>query len=335
MSMNYGVIWPSFWTGNTGRQLKFDADGRLVATYLMTSPHANIIGVYHCPIQHMAYEIGWPIEGASKGLLKLIDIGFCTFDEATDTVWVHEMAFYQIGERLKPLDKRVKHVHRFFDGIVNDHIKRAFFEKYGAAYLIPEPPDLPAKTSPIEAPSKPLQSPIEGGSDTITVTVTSTITDTITHPSGGNTPSDEGVKNPIRSTTKSSKRKPKPPTTPVPDGDRLNAMKLEFMVQADKRRIGAAEANEQFERFIDHHRSKANEFADWDAAGRNWIRNSFKFAGGQRGAAIPGNHPPQFQERQTNGYVTRIVKREQANHAADREPIDITPDRSSGPGGPG
>jgi hypothetical protein len=295
MSMNYGVIWPSFWTGNTGRQLKFDADGRLVATYLMTSPHANIIGVYHCPIQHMAYEIGWPIEGASKGLLKLIDIGFCTFDEATDTVWVHEMAFYQIGDRLKPLDKRVKHVHRFFDGIVNNHIKRAFFEKYGAAYLIPEPLDLPAKTSPIEGASKPLQSPIGGGSDTITVT--STIT---------------GTSVPTERT---------PTASPDPDKE---------LFDRGKQVLGKSAGGQ----IVKLKAAKGGNIALARAAieQASQKQNPGEYiAGVIRGGG--SNHPPQFQERQTNGYVTRLLKREQVGHAADREPIDITPDRPSGPGG--
>ncbi len=124
-------------------------------------------------------------------------------------------------------------------------------------------------------------------------------------------PSDEGTKKTDRSPKKSPKRKPKVPITPVPDGERLNALMLEFLVQADKRRIGVAEAKEQFERFIDHHRSKANEFADWNAAGRNWLRNSPKFSpkpgtsggGGQR---ANGGFTQFLVNRaeQTNGTVT-------------------------------
>lgn len=33
------------------------------------------------------------------------------------------------------------------------------------------------------------------------------------------------------------------------------------------------------EKFLDWHRAKGNSFADWDAAWRTWIRNSFKFNG--------------------------------------------------------
>jgi hypothetical protein len=37
-----------------------------------------------------------------------------------------------------------------------------------------------------------------------------------------------------------------------------------------------------FERFCDHHRSKANAMADWMAAWRNWVRNEVKFSSNGR-----------------------------------------------------
>lgn len=173
MSMSYGIVRPSFWTGATGRALRQDADAQVVALYLMTSPHANIIGVFRCPIEYIKIETGRTIEGASKGLTKLCEMGFCTYDVDTETIWVHEMARFQIGDALKAGDKRVKHVCRFFEEIENPHIKRAFYEKYGSVYQLPEPP-IPAQVeSPIEGASKPLQSPIEA---TVTVTVTNTDT---------------------------------------------------------------------------------------------------------------------------------------------------------------
>ncbi|MGB5903787.1 MAG: hypothetical protein WBH00_13145 [Xanthobacteraceae bacterium] len=171
MSMNYGVVKPTFWTGATGRALRQDQDAQIVALYLMTSPHANIIGVFRCPIEYIKVETGRTIEGASKGLTKLCQLGFCTFDPETETVWVHEMARFQIGETLKAGDKRLKHVERFFDEIENPHIKRAFFEKYGAAYHLSEPPITSPMVSPFEGASPENGSPSEA---TVTVTVTNT-----------------------------------------------------------------------------------------------------------------------------------------------------------------
>ena len=44
-SSGYGVVWPSFWTGSTGRQLRGDVTTQLVAVYLMTCSHKNSLGV--------------------------------------------------------------------------------------------------------------------------------------------------------------------------------------------------------------------------------------------------------------------------------------------------
>lgn len=202
MSMNYGLVSPKFWMGSTGRQLRGDAVLQVVAIYLMTSPHANIIGVYHCPELYIAHETGTPLEGASKALGRLCEIGFCTFDVTTDTVWVHEMAKWQIGETLKPGDNRVKGIHRFFGQILNASIKRAFFEKYGDAFRLPEPPLAIADQAKDEGALKPLGSPFEGDRATITITDTINITDTITLTPSPSAPGSDGgdgsVKLPVR-----------------------------------------------------------------------------------------------------------------------------------------
>ncbi|MET7335912.1 helix-turn-helix domain-containing protein [Nonomuraea sp. NPDC005650] len=46
--------------------------------------------------------------------------------------------------------------------------------------------------------------------------------------------------------------------------------------------------------FLDHHRAKDNEFRDWVAAWRTWMRNTLKYAPGGSGArgGTPGNHLP-------------------------------------------
>lgn len=161
MSMSYARIKPSFWTGKTGRALRGHPDAQALAVYLMSSPHANMIGAYRCPIAYMAAETGRPTEGASEALTKLCQMGFCTFDPETETVWVHEMARFQIDEALKLGDKRVKNVAKLFAEIENDRIKRAFFAKYGTAYHLVEPPILEANPPPSEAPSESDQRPSE------------------------------------------------------------------------------------------------------------------------------------------------------------------------------
>ena len=45
MARDYAIVTPQFWTGTTGREIRARGrDAQLVALYLMTSPHANMLG---------------------------------------------------------------------------------------------------------------------------------------------------------------------------------------------------------------------------------------------------------------------------------------------------
>jgi hypothetical protein len=152
---DYGVVSPKFWIGETGKALRGNAPAQVLALYLMTCPHANMIGVFHCPVLYMAHETGLGMEGASKALQSLIEAGYCTYDEASETVFVHRMAAYQVAESLKPGDNRVKGVEREWSNIGPAHLKSAFAAIYSVAFHLPVEE---AKESPLKAPSKPLGS---------------------------------------------------------------------------------------------------------------------------------------------------------------------------------
>jgi hypothetical protein len=182
-SSGYGVVWPSFWTGSTGRQLRGDVTTQLVAVYLMTCSHKNSLGVYRCPPAYITTDTGIPLEGASKALRRLSEVGFCAIDEVGETIWVFEMALYQIGDHLEPKDNRVKSVHRLFGEIENEQIQQAFFKKYAAAYHLPEPAARPEKVSFLEGALKPLRSPSEANNYNYDNNYNSDNEESIAHPS--------------------------------------------------------------------------------------------------------------------------------------------------------
>lgn len=144
---DYAKVSPKIWTGETGKKMRGCAEAQIVSMYLMSSPHSEMTGVYTCPILYIAHETGLGMEGASKGLQRLIEIDFCTYDEATETVFVHEMAKYQIGEELKVNDNQVKSVKKAFFAM-KGIIRQRFFERYKTAFHL-------AETSPLQDPSKP------------------------------------------------------------------------------------------------------------------------------------------------------------------------------------
>jgi len=96
---DYAKIAPQFWIGPTGKKIrKLGSQAQVVAMYLMSSPHATMIGLYHLPIAYISADTGSPFEGACKAVKSLIEVGFCGYDEEAEVVWVYEMARFQIGD---------------------------------------------------------------------------------------------------------------------------------------------------------------------------------------------------------------------------------------------
>lgn len=149
---DYSRVSSAFWTGETGRLLRKNKDAQIVALYLITCPHANMIGVFRCPIIYISHETGLSIEGASKGLQCLLDVAFCTYEKDSELVFVHAMAKYQVGDEIKPKDKRQDSVQKQFNSLPEGIVKQGFFDRYGDAYNLIYIKPL---ASPLQAPPKP------------------------------------------------------------------------------------------------------------------------------------------------------------------------------------
>ncbi|MDR5813341.1 hypothetical protein QCE62_07010 [Caballeronia sp. LZ033] len=156
----YGKVGPQFWIGETGKRLRAAGmEAQITGMYLMTAPHANMLGLYYLPKLYLAHETGLGMEGASKGLQRCIEAGFCAYDEASEMVWVFEMARYQIAESLSSGDKRSAGVQNEYNALPENPYLAAFFEKYGTAYNMTKKRFSVVKNPrPSEAPSKGLGS---------------------------------------------------------------------------------------------------------------------------------------------------------------------------------
>lgn len=98
--------------------------------YLMTSPHSHQSGLYWLPKMYICNEIGLPSEGASKALAWLSEENFCKYDEATEWVWVCEMAAWQIGTGLSAIDKRCKGVQQYLTTLPELPFLSAYIDRY-------------------------------------------------------------------------------------------------------------------------------------------------------------------------------------------------------------
>lgn len=130
---SYSKVSPFFWTGETGRKLRGDPEAQALGQYLLSCPNSDMIGLYYLPLPTMAHELGWPLKGASKALQRVCEAGFACWDDASDVVWVPNMAGWQIltnWEPLKPNDNRVKGAQKAYDMVPDNCFLDAFFDKY-------------------------------------------------------------------------------------------------------------------------------------------------------------------------------------------------------------
>ena len=152
---DYAKVEPKMWHGHTIKALRKCTDGVIVGRYRMTSPQSNMLGLFSQPILYMAHETGLGIEGATKGLRHCIDVGFCSFDEESEFVWVHEMARYQIANELKASDLRCKGIQKDYDSLPDNPFLGEFFDRYADAFHLTERRGIKGAS---QAPTKPLRS---------------------------------------------------------------------------------------------------------------------------------------------------------------------------------
>ncbi len=158
---DYSKAAPTFWTGETGRQIRTSGrDVQVVAFYLFTCPSSNWIGLYYLPIPTLCHEVGISKEGALKALQRLGEIDFGYYDEERELAWVPGAAKFQVGESLKPKDNRILGIVKDLQKCSNKDFVQDFLRRYSGLYHLPEIslPDPPAKIlrSPLQGPPKPV-----------------------------------------------------------------------------------------------------------------------------------------------------------------------------------
>lgn len=83
---DYGKVHSSFWTSLTIRSMSEDA--RVLAMYLLTSPHGTIAGVFRLPDGYVCEDLQWDQKRVIKGFAELLSNGFANRCETTKWVWI-------------------------------------------------------------------------------------------------------------------------------------------------------------------------------------------------------------------------------------------------------
>lgn len=80
----YTRIKSRFWDDE--KVARWDDSARLLALYLLTSPHNNSLGCYVLKRLYICADLNWSPERLTKPFQRLIDEGFILYDEATSMI---------------------------------------------------------------------------------------------------------------------------------------------------------------------------------------------------------------------------------------------------------
>lgn len=136
VSSYYGVIFPEFWTGRTGRELRERGgkDAQVLALYLATNRHANMLGLYRLMVEDIKHETGLGMKAIEKAFEATRAAEFATYDATSSFVWVHQMARFRLalksGEPLKASDNRVDAVNRIYQALDPNPFLGRFYDAY-------------------------------------------------------------------------------------------------------------------------------------------------------------------------------------------------------------
>lgn len=251
----YAKVQPTFWIRGSGKKLRGCPEAQIVALYLFSAPSSSMLGLFYCPVTTIAHETGLPIEGASKGLRRVVEAGIAHYCEEEELVFLPAGLRISVGPSLHAADKRVVGLIRELQAFGKHKFVRALLHEYGASHHLRIDGVEP---SPIEAPSEALRSQEQEQEK-------EQEQDLFLSPSAPQ-PTEE---------PKPKANRKKPPTPLPPDAD------LPAWLAAN----GIPERHPELAGFLDHHRARDNRFASWSAAWGTWLRNAEKFARGRGGPA--------------------------------------------------
>lgn len=129
----YGIVFPEFWTGTTGRALRgHGRDAQLLALYLATNRHTNMIGLYRLLLDDIRHETGLAVKALERGFQAVIEAEFAAYDEGSSFVWVASLARIRlglkVGDTLSPGDNRTLAVNRIYHALDSNPFLGPFFD---------------------------------------------------------------------------------------------------------------------------------------------------------------------------------------------------------------
>jgi len=109
----YGKVATGFWQDE--KVLPLSDRTKLLALYLLTGPHSNLLGCFRLPVGYISADLNWSPKAVRRGLAALARIGYLRRDEATGLTLLPNYFRYNtienpnVGKRAAALIKGLPH----------------------------------------------------------------------------------------------------------------------------------------------------------------------------------------------------------------------------------
>ena len=150
---SFSKLYSDFWINYDNSEIVgLGVEAQLMALYLQGNSHRSMLGVYYLPLLYIASDLKLPVKKVRTALEKLCKINYCKYDEKTQYVWVHNLAFEQIGEKVDERDNRIKALHAIWESLPSKlEFLEEIYQKYSTAFhFIPRVFEKPSNTSEIK-----------------------------------------------------------------------------------------------------------------------------------------------------------------------------------------
>ena len=130
--MKQSIIPTNFWDSAEMMALRGDPVSQTVAFYLVTSPRANVAGMYTCPFSCISKDTGLALADVTMAMQRLEKVGLCKYDHLHEIVWVRCMISNQIGlgKKISEKDSKIMRIIRIFDSTPDCDVKESFKSFY-------------------------------------------------------------------------------------------------------------------------------------------------------------------------------------------------------------
>lgn len=145
---DYGKLSPFFWTRGSGKKLRGHPEAQVVAAYLSTAPAANMIGIYYVALATISSDTGIPQDRAREALKLVADAGYAFYDSDDEIAWVPNHAKFEIGDQLRPGDKRRPRVYAELNQVSDHRFATDFRKRYASGYGLEPPTEGASKGHP-------------------------------------------------------------------------------------------------------------------------------------------------------------------------------------------